>query len=247
MSIELYLAINFVADCALLGTVGRILGLFDLRRVLLASALSTTWGALAASVPMPWGSPPLLTCLALMAAMILGQGCSARMRLTTALSLICMSMLCGGVCLLMSFRGPLGAVTGVFAGAALSIPLFSAQPPSARSWQICLRLSGRGKVVRFPALIDTGNRLREPISGLPVVIVEASLIQSLLPERGYRVLSYGALGGQGRLACFKPERLCIERRGRLCRSPEAWVAVAPGHLPGIYRALAPPEFACCDH
>ncbi len=245
MSIELYLAINFIADCAILGSVSRLLGLFDLRRVLLAGTISASCGALASSIPRTF--LPLQASLVLTAALLPGRGCSARMRLTMALSLVCMAMLCGGVGLLMPFRGPMRAMAGIFTGAALTLPLFSAHPPNARSWQIRLRLCSRGRIVRFPALIDTGNRLREPISGLPVVIVEASLVRSLLPERGYRVLSYGALGGQGRLACFKPECLWIERRGKLRRSPEAWVAVAPGHLPGDYRALAPPEFARFNH
>ena len=122
MSIELYLAINFIADCTLLGSVSRILGLFDLRRVILTGALTACYAALAAGFPRPWGSPPLLALLVWAAVLLLGQGCSVRMRLTAALSLICMSMLCGGVCLLMPFRGPLSALTGIFAGAASLSP-----------------------------------------------------------------------------------------------------------------------------
>ena len=38
-----------------------------------------------------------------------------------------------------------------------------------------------GKAVRFSALVDTGNRLREPISGRSVIVVDSARILALLP------------------------------------------------------------------
>lgn len=40
-----------------------------------------------------------------------------------------------------------------------------------------------GRSCRFPALIDTGNDLREPISGLPVMVADYQVLAPLLPER----------------------------------------------------------------
>ena len=97
--------------------------------------------------------------------------------------------------------------------------------------------------MRFSALIDTGNRLREPLSGLPVLIAEAALVRDILPETGYRMLGYGAIGGNGRMACFHPDALWICRGPRKRRGPDVWVAVSPEPLPGLCQALAPPEFA----
>lgn len=39
-----------------------------------------------------------------------------------------------------------------------------------------------GKTVRSKALVDTGNKLEEPITGMPVVIVERNEIGDILPE-----------------------------------------------------------------
>ena len=100
-----------------------------------------------------------------------------------------------------------------------------------------------GRIARFPALIDTGNRLREPLSGLPVLIAEARVLRDILPPGGYRTLSFGGLGGVGRMACFRPDAVWIGRGAARRRGPDIWVAVSPAPLPGLCQALAPPEFA----
>ena len=49
-----------------------------------------------------------------------------------------------------------------------------------------------GRSCRFPALIDTGNDLREPISGLPVMVADYQALCPLLPEALRRLYaSYG--------------------------------------------------------
>jgi len=106
---------------------------------------------------------------------------------------------------------------------------------------LCLRVGSRS--ASFPALVDTGNRLREPLSGLPVLIAEAPLVRDILPKTGYRTLGFGALGGEGRMACFRPDALWIVSGRKRRRGPDIWVAVSPTPLPGLCQALAPPEFA----
>jgi len=41
------------------------------------------------------------------------------------------------------------------------------------------------KSVRFNALVDTGNSLTDPITGYPVLVVEADTVKSLLPPKVY--------------------------------------------------------------
>ena len=106
-----------------------------------------------------------------------------------------------------------------------------------------IEIVNRGHKSVLHACIDTGNRLREPVSGLPVVIAEKALLTGVLPEDGYRVLRFGAVGGEGQMACFRPAELWIEHRGRRRPAPRAWIAVSPTPLPGVFQALAPPEFA----
>ena len=110
------------------------------------------------------------------------------------------------------------------------------------TWYIELCVAAGGNTTRFQALIDTGNRLREPISGLPVLIAEEHLLSKILPETGYRAVAFGALGGGGMLKCFHPDGIWAVTRHGLSATPDVWIAVSPGRLPGTTQALAPGEF-----
>ncbi len=154
------------------------------------------------------------------------------------------ALLAGGASLLpfWALRGPF-AFPCALCGAALLTLMLTAKKPLSNDWQVRLAVNVDGRTSRFPALIDTGNRLREPLSGQPVVIAEARLLEGALPTSGWRELRFGAVGGGGRMACFKPSGLWIESRRGRTRAPEAWIALSPGPLPGSARALAPAEFA----
>ena len=108
-----------------------------------------------------------------------------------------------------------------------------------------------GRQVSLKALIDTGNRLHEPISGLPVLIVEERAVKKMLPPSldparpdkhlppRFRLVAYGALGGSGKMACFRPDELLVCYGEGWLRAPDVWVAVYPGKMPGGAQALAP--------
>ncbi len=57
-----------------------------------------------------------------------------------------------------------------------------------RNWQkdefrVILEVWLAGRSCKLTALIDTGNDLREPLSGLPVIVAEYRFLQPLFPER----------------------------------------------------------------
>ncbi|MCG0238974.1 MAG: sigma-E processing peptidase SpoIIGA [Firmicutes bacterium] len=113
---------------------------------------------------------------------------------------------------------------------------------------------------RLQGLVDSGNRLRDPLSGDPVVVVEeAALVGAApadflalartgpadpgLPEPAAawagrtRWLTYQAVGGQGWLPAMRPLALAVA--GQPVR---ALVAVSPGELgSGAFQALVPAE------
>ena len=102
----------------------------------------------------------------------------------------------------------------------------------------------RGRSVSFRALIDTGNRLHEPISGASVLIAESALLDHLpTGSIPHRRVSFGGLGGSGALDCFHPDAVLIHRGDSFIRAPDVWIAAYPGRIPGPTRALAPPSFA----
>lgn len=247
MYIESCLAVNFIADLALFCAVSRSLGLFSLRRCALCAAVGALYAALAAARPVPWASLPALFAAPAIAALLLARrGGTAVIRLT-ALSLAAGTALCGGLGRLVPGGGPLAGLTGILLGWGMLGALYSKHPPHSSRWRVRLGLARGGSTVRLNALIDTGNRLREPLSALPVLIAEEDLVRDVLPGEGWREVGFGAVGGGGRMRCFRPEALWIEQDGKRLPAPEVWVAVSPGPLPGPWRALAPCEFAAYIH
>jgi hypothetical protein len=115
-------------------------------------------------------------------------------------------------------------------------------------------MSYRGVRVRFRALVDTGNHLTEPLSGLPVMIVCYDAIREALPcsfapesaldmlPRGFRLVGFGGVGGAGEMGCFLPDELNVDAGRGKRPMGEIWIAVYPGKLPGGAVALAPPTF-----
>ena len=104
-------------------------------------------------------------------------------------------------------------------------------------------IAAAGGEARFRALIDTGNRLREPFSGLASAHLRARVLADVLPGDyddlaageslpGFRRVGYGALGGGGHLNCFRPELCLVDYGNGYLKSPDLWVAVYPGKMPG---------------
>ncbi|HPU01348.1 MAG: sigma-E processing peptidase SpoIIGA [Firmicutes bacterium] len=56
-------------------------------------------------------------------------------------------------------------------------------------WQAELLVAWRGKEKAVPAFLDTGNRLRDPFTGSPVIIVDYRSLEGLLPPQVYRCLA----------------------------------------------------------
>lgn len=116
-------------------------------------------------------------------------------------------------------------------------------------WNIDIFVERDGFTSCFPALIDTGNRLHEQRSGLPVLIVEAGAMPDIskriaeLDTQSIRRIPYGVLGSCGELFCFRADRVLFKTYKHWIPAPECWVAVYPGKIPGRVQALAPPEFA----
>jgi len=240
MSIEAFLAINLASDFVLLAAISRAMGLFSWRRILLADLLCAAAGTLAVILP-GWRLWVALACPAL-AAWVLVYRRAPRIWSVFTAALVVQALLCAGIARLLDVPKSWKPALCLGAGALLSTLVWAGHPPGCRNWQVQLCLARGGRHVRFPALIDTGNRLHEPLSGLPVLIAEESLVRHILPDRGYRTLAYGGVGGEGRMPCFRPDAVWVYRGLTRRPGPDIWVAVSPRPLPGLVQALAPPEF-----
>jgi len=117
-----------------------------------------------------------------------------------------------------------------------------------------------GVQVEFPALVDTGNRLRDPLSDSPVVIVEYPALDRLLPpEFGpvwqasdedepdisglvaalggtpwsarLRVIPFTSLGrASGLLVGFRPDEVIVGPQGRTVSRKDVVVCLSPRPL-----------------
>lgn len=120
-----------------------------------------------------------------------------------------------------------------------------------------------GRTVVFPALVDTGNRLRDPFTGAPVMVVEYGTARRLIPpslqplllgrtvpgvgeplaER-FCILPFVALGNQrGVLYGFRPDRVRVRHGDGWHLLGPVVVGVCPDVLSpeGWYRGLLPQD------
>lgn len=245
-SLEACALFNLLMDAALLTVVARANGCLSLRRVMPCACIAAGYALLAWAVPS-LGHPLVQLLLLFPISLILCGSGDAHRWGSVAFQLLCGAALIGGLCALFPPKTLLALCLTLSAALLALHALFSVRRKRMFTWEVRVSLCFRGRSIRFPALIDTGNRLREPKSGLPVLIAEASLLNELigdeLSESLTRKIAFGGLGGCGTVRCFHPDHVWICRGGQLIPAPEIWVAVYPGRIPGMQRALAPPSFA----
>ena len=261
VSIEGFFLINLSMDLLTIAVIARSRGRIRWRRVLAAALLGAVWATLAQFEALRWmGGLAGQVALALLLSAIALPMHGGMSLLTGAGSLLAGAVFLGGVQFFISrqlVRMPPAAFAASAACGMIALTAFSTvRRKKLVTWEVQVYASTAHGEARFRALVDTGNRLREPFSGLPVMIAEASLLRDLLPPDfdagraaqdippGFRVVGYGALGGTGRLACFQPQQLFVSFGEGYVRAPDVWIAVCPGRMAGSVRALAPPILGC---
>jgi len=263
VSIEGFFLVNLIMDLLAIGVIARSRGRIRWPRVLAAAILGAIWATAAQAASLRWMRlfpGPILSALLLSAVALPAKGVSSL--LDGAGSLLAGALFLGGVQFFISRRlacTPLPAFLISAGGGLIALLIISTvRRKKLVTWEIQVYASTLHGQTRFRALVDTGNRLREPFSGLPVMIVEESLLRALLPPDfeaekaarqippGFRAVGYGALGGAGRLACFQPQQLFVSFGEGYMRAPDVWIAVYPGRMAGSVRALAPPILGCVE-
>lgn len=126
------------------------------------------------------------------------------------------------------------------------------------------------RTARFQSYFDTGNQLRDPISGWPVLVAERKAVEVVMPEdvrsafegiaagngeslehlgqnswsSRLRIIPFASLGRtNGMLLGFKPDSLTLSSRGKRYATSRVVIGVYGGALSadGAYRALVGPE------
>lgn len=105
-----------------------------------------------------------------------------------------------------------------------------------------------GKAANLTVLVDTGNLLRDPIEGSPVIVAEQCALRGIIGKGdvfenidkmdGVRLIPFATIDSDnGLLVGFKPDKIC-------CKTPlkdDVIIAVTPKKFNAEYNALAGPH------
>ena len=129
--------------------------------------------------------------------------------------------------------GPLAALGTAALGGGALIALTAARNRKMSSRTALLTVQRAGRRVSLVAIVDTGNALVEPLSNLPVIVVEKDALSGVAGGR-MRAVPFTSVGGGGVLSAFAPDSVRVDGR-----EVEAFVAVYDGVLNTEGRALIP--------
>lgn len=125
--------------------------------------------------------------------------------------------------------------------------------------------------IHLQAMVDTGNQLRDPLTGTPVIIVEYQALVSIMPEEvkkifsemeennleviygllstsqwysRFRLIPFSSLGkSNGMLLGFRPDQVTLEENGQITKISKVIIGIygKSFSLEGQYQALLHPE------
>lgn len=106
--------------------------------------------------------------------------------------------------------------------------------------------------ISLTALVDSGNLLRDPLTGLPVIVVSRRAVSQLIPlpppgeiSPGMRLISVRTVSGTGLMAVFRPDRVRLLTPGGWI-DVRALIGVSPGSYDG-FQALVPSALTSRTH
>lgn len=249
--LDVLLALNFCMDYCIVRAASAIGGKpCAVRRLCLASGLGALYAAGCVLVPV-LSAPPirLLSCAAMAGAAFSVR--SARQLLRQTLLVMLVAFVFGGcVTALEQLSGADLSVGGalyapvsrrvLLLSAALAYGLsgmvFRGQARENRPHGETIRLTCGGAVQDVYLLVDSGNTLRDPATGRPVLVLTRAAAMKILPEEarfvplllerdnaaelvqqaqqrgfaGLRLISFQSVGGGGMMPCFHPEAVTRE-------------------------------------
>lgn len=228
---EMYLCINGLMNFLSLFLAAR-LGRMRFRpgRAAFSACLLSAYALPALFVPWLTGIPALLTGAFLMALLAFGKQGIRLFPLVFSAGLLFSG--------LMEWLGRYGWGTGE---RLLLCAAFSVVPGLIPSFirgggDFSLTVKSRGKQITLPAFRDSGNLLRHPLSGLPVIVIAEKSMGELLPASfrandlstlpsGWQLIRVRTAAGERTLMCFHPDELILLRNGKKKRLSAA-VAIA---------------------
>ena len=234
---EMLAALHWGGNVLALWGAARLMGLYPGWQLLAAASA----GSCAALLCGHW---LLLLFLPLLMALAAWPRLSPPRLLRAWGAVILSGALLSGLCGLLWQQGvpPAWALLTASLLMALSALIFRAPAPS-RCQRVLIHF--QGGALRLCAMVDTGNLLTDPVTGLPVIVCSRQALSPLFPTdswqeggpAGFRYLSVRTCAGRGLMLIFRPQAVFLEIHGRwrLC---QALIGAAPAPYDGA-QALVP--------
>lgn len=236
VSIEWFVLQNLSMDALILVLAARLAGVrVGWARVAGGALLGCGYAVCAY---LPWGRgllgllPRTAACAGMTLVLCMGRHVSNWRRTLRAFGFVWLSTLLmggtgAGVMYLLGAAGygPTAALGTAAVGGGMIVLLTCQRNRKAGSPVCMLSIQMSGRRVRFPAAVDTGNVLVEPLSNLPVIVVEKRALRGMEAARPHREVPFASVGGQGVLYAYFPDRVWVDGR-----EVEAMIAVYEGTL-----------------
>lgn len=251
--IDVFFLENLMMDSLLLLAINRILQCKTASgRLFLSGALASLFTCVAVVVPFPWIIKLFLFHVVINSMMLLtGLRIRSVSQFAKAYVLLyVISVFMGGI---MTLFRPHMRFAAVFYGAA-----FTAYLLIANIWKLLVHLSGQqNKIVSVTiytergettadALFDTGNSLRDFVTGMPVHVVDpgllANITDSVESERGFHLIPYQCVGGSSLMEVFHVRKMCVHTdTDRWIADPVIGVSKEPVSAGNEYKIILNPE------
>ncbi len=248
--LDLLFILNFLVDLLLLLGTNRLAGHpVGLKRAIPAALLGSGYAACCVLPGFAFLGNLLWRLVSLTLMSILAFGLSGS-GLRRGVLFVFLSMALGGIAMGLGRGGFVSIVLSAGGVCFLCLVGFRGRAGGQQYLPVTIRYAGR--TAHLTALVDTGNTLRDPLSGRPVLVVDAAAATKLLPLSreqltspvetlatakvpGLRLIPYSAVGqSAGLLLGLRPDGVQINGK-----EAEYMVAFAPQSLgQGQYQALA---------
>lgn len=217
---------------------------FQVGKSVAASGLGAVYAVAAwtAGTPVLRGFPILLTMALFMSLIAFGKRCLPM----TPLVLAAGWLLSGLSDFAMKRGAEAGQVLWISGGAALTVCVLTRRIRTDAEEKLLLTVRYRDGQTTVPALRDTGNRLIDPVTGLPVIVLTAKAAKTFLPPginvddlsalpSGWWLVRVKTAAGEKTLMCFRPDEI------RLWTGKRAWRVEAAAAVSSFQenRALLP--------
>ena len=250
--IDVIFTVNLLMDLVVLAMLNQLFSYrADLKHMLKGAFIGALWACILTIFPriplivQMFGT--YVAAAALMAAA--AYGIRSRKELFRAIGgIYLISVVLGGVMLALAESSPVRKLAGWMPESFLTRLFLTAGGVCLCVWiSQVLRLSGirkaenrylrnvtllyAGQTIKTRGLIDTGNHLKAPVSGLPVHVATVGLMKRLCPAvKGVMYVPYQCVGSNGILPAVRIDEMKVEGEKDSFVIPKPWIAITKGSL-----------------